>query len=133
MTHRKRLQSQWIRLCASLGLRKPARTFNRLWSAYCDPQRHYHGIQHIARALGTLNQVRQHCQDPRAVEIALWFHDAVFDPSRKDNEELSIQMARRQLRAMGAAPSLIRRVARLIRATCHDAQPSSDDAAILAD
>jgi predicted metal-dependent HD superfamily phosphohydrolase len=54
--------------------------YQRLTDAYAEPQRHYHNQQHIAECLAEFDQARHLAQQPTAVELALWFHDAVYDP-----------------------------------------------------
>ena len=71
--------------------------------------------------------------EPAHLELAIWFHDAVYDPKRTDNEEQSAQWALASLSQAGAGPSDGATVADLIRATNHrDANPSGD-AALLCD
>jgi len=55
------------------------------------------------------------------VGMALWFHDAVYDPEREDNEGKSARWAVKALKAVGVADDKVRRIARLIRATKHPA------------
>src|SRR5207248_4836711 len=57
--------------------------------------------------------------DPGAVELANFFHDAVYIPTRSDNEAESATLARARLTALGLPPGLIGRVAELILATRH--------------
>ena len=67
----------------------PAEWYERLRNAYTEPQRYYHTQQHIAECLREFDQARHFARQPAAAELALWFHDAVYDPSRGDNEEQS--------------------------------------------
>ena len=64
-------------------------------------------------------------RDPEAVELAIWFHDAVHDPMARDNEEQSAALARRA--GMG------KHVEDLILATRHDRVPVGRDERILVD
>ena len=73
---------------------------------------------------------------PAEVILALWFHDAVYDVRAHDNEAQSAQWAERALCEAGVAADARKRVIDLIMATCHgagDAQPASQDSAILVD
>jgi predicted metal-dependent HD superfamily phosphohydrolase len=59
--------------------------------------------------------------DPGAVRLAAWFHDAVYDPHRVDNEEASALLAEVTLPALNLAPDRVAEVARLVRLTAtHD-------------
>ena len=48
--------------------------------------RHYHDISHIAASLVELDGVQHLARDPAAIELAIWFHDCIYDGRRLDNE-----------------------------------------------
>jgi predicted metal-dependent HD superfamily phosphohydrolase len=62
-----------------------------------------------------------------AVELALWFHDAIYDPQAKDNEERSAAWCVDFARAAGIAPDVVARAERCILATRHRHVPEHDD------
>jgi predicted metal-dependent HD superfamily phosphohydrolase len=64
--------------------------FEALAERYSEPQRAYHTLQHISECLGHLKSARN---APPSAAIALWFHDAIYDPRRSDNEERSAAWA----------------------------------------
>jgi predicted metal-dependent HD superfamily phosphohydrolase len=76
----------------------PERRFTSLLEAYAQPRRHYHGLAHIEAMLMGLQQCRRLLHDPEAVELAVWFHDAVYDARAGDNEESSAVLARDALK-----------------------------------
>ncbi|WP_296281699.1 metal-dependent hydrolase [uncultured Acinetobacter sp.] len=63
-----------------------------LLDAYSEPQRHYHTVQHIVECLAFFHQIKNHLNDPIAVELAIWFHDAIYNPQATDNEEKSAEL-----------------------------------------
>src|SRR6185295_1221583 len=68
------------------------------------------------------------------VEIALWFHDAVYDVHRHDNERRSADWARDALAGAGVAATAIARVEALVMATRHaTTTPGSADEELLVD
>ena len=88
---------------------------------YAEPHRHYHNQQHIADCLNELDRVRYLAVESDAVEFAIWFHDAVYDPRAGDNEERSADFAASGLQAGGAKAGLVRSVQQLVLATkAHD-------------
>ena len=88
---------------------------------YAEPHRHYHNRQHIADCLTEFDQVREVAVEPDAVEFAIWFHDAVYDPRAGDNEERSAQLAQDWLQQSGANRVLLNSVNQLVLATkAHD-------------
>jgi predicted metal-dependent HD superfamily phosphohydrolase len=65
-----------------------------LQNRYAEPHRHYHAWDHIDALLGWFGQRRDHLHDPLSVELAILFHDAVYDPTRSDNEAESARLLR---------------------------------------
>ena len=99
-----------------------------LAAAYADPGRHYHGLAHIATLLDLADTYHGHLRDPASVILAILFHDAVYDPTRSDNEVRSAALARARLTELGVPPALVERVAVLVDLTRHGAaEPSHDD------
>ena len=110
-----------------------ASVFPALVSAYQHPPRAYHTLDHIYACLNELDAVHASCQDPDSVEAAIWFHDAIYDPQRGDNEQKSAEFARRLLADCGASPTFCERIEELILVTGHDRVPADPDAQLLAD
>lgn len=109
---------QWQQLWQAAGCRGDSRPdYDRLAQAYAEPQRHYHNFQHIAECLEAFDLVRHLARQPLAVEMAIWFHDAVYDPPAPDNEEQSAALTVRCLTEAGAGPDLAATVRRLVLAT----------------
>lgn len=101
----------------------PAPLRTRLGKLYAEPQRRYHTQAHVRALLSWLAYWRSLAIDPRAIAAAIWFHDAVYDPRRADNEEQSARLAEAHLRSGSREgrdardPALVERVTSLIRAT----------------
>lgn len=113
-----------------LGLQAPAGLFEELRTAYAEPQRAYHTAQHIDECLGTLDLAERNAP----VELALWFHDAVYDPRRADNEQRSAAWARAGVLAAGCEEAVAQRVHDLVLATrTHEATGDDPDTRLLLD
>src|SRR5438105_3827006 len=97
-----------------------------LMRAYQAPDRHYHDLRHVETLLGLARQHRAALNDHEAVEAAIWFHDAVYDARRSDNEEKSAQLALAQLSGL-AADDRLDRIATMIRATAGHVLPRFAD------
>ena len=95
-----------------------------LGARYATAGRHYHGIAHV-EALLALARTCRLC-DPRAVEAAIWFHDAIYDSRRGDNERRSADLAREMLAGRIDARRL-ERIATMIEATAAHEPPVFDD------
>lgn len=107
--------------------------FGELVEAYTAPGRHYHDLRHVADCLDQVELCADRLEDARAVRVAVWFHDAVYDPTRPDNEARSADWAERALRGMGEGDDFIVRVHDLILDTRHSAAPTSGDGRYLVD
>ena len=102
----------------------------RLLRCYEETQRAYHTLQHLDECLLILDEAKATSliAKPDLIEMALWFHDAVYDPQGHENEELSAQMA---LEALGNTETSSE-VARLIMLTkSHQPGDGADDAWII--
>lgn len=60
-----------------------------LMARYAEPQRHYHVWAHVEALLHWFDDRQADLNDPDAVFLAILFHDAIYDPTRADNEALS--------------------------------------------
>ena len=108
--------------------------FDRLVTAYEEPHRHYHTLEHVGEVLRVAGRLA--ATSPGAVALAAWFHDAVYDPTRRDNEERSAELAARELTALNVDAATVDAVATLVRATAHlgdGAAPEDADARALLD
>jgi predicted metal-dependent HD superfamily phosphohydrolase len=102
---------------AHLGVELTDRLFEQLQQAYQTPDRHYHNNHHIVDCLTTFQKFRHLATEPSAVEIAIWFHDAIYDSRASDNEERSAQWAQDYLQSVGAGPKMIAQIVQMILAT----------------
>ncbi len=126
-------RSRWRKVWQRLGVAPPASAFDRLLQAYAEPHRAYHTLVHVLDCLAQLDWARPWAERDTEIEIALWFHDVVYDPHASDNEEQSAAWAGRVLEASHIAPEVVERVRGLILATQHIAPPANSDAALLVD
>lgn len=130
------LQQQWVRLLAGYGVAPVDAypTFDRLAAAHSEPHRHYHTLEHVAEVLRVAGRLPT--ADPRAVQLAVWFHDAVYDPRAKDNEDRSAALVSEWLNPLGVPADVLARVAEMVRATAHlsgETAPADADTAALLD
>ncbi|MEM1426141.1 MAG: hypothetical protein AAGF75_06265 [Cyanobacteria bacterium P01_H01_bin.130] len=135
---RDRLQTH----LSALGVATAANPFGQLALVYGSPSRHYHNAQHIEACLGLLAQygaiaIAPHEIPPSTtnfheIAIALWFHDAIYDPRRLDNEQASAAWAGQFLSSQGVARPAIERIINLILAT-QTHRPPTQDARLMLD
>ena len=107
--------------------------FEDLRKRYSGAERHYHDFRHIEACLRVFDSVADRAEDADAVELAIWFHDAVYDSHRSDNEEASAGLAVATLGSLGVGISRVQTVSKLILVTRHSVVPTSGDEALLMD
>jgi predicted metal-dependent HD superfamily phosphohydrolase len=95
---------------------------------YSQPHREYHNLMHIENVLLRIEEIEPPVEHELALALAAWFHDAVYQPGKDDNEDRSAYVAYDALEQVGASPDLIAEVVRLVRLTAHH-DPDDDDAA----
>ena len=105
----------------------------QLKTAYAEPQRRYHTLQHLGECLSAFEGAHTLAERPHEVELALWFHDAIYDIKGHDNEQRSADWARDALRSAGVPADAAQRVHDLVMATRHTAVPSGRDEQLLVD
>lgn len=123
---------RWQRLCQTIRASVDALAwYERLRSAYASPGRRYHGQRHVVDCLAEFDAARALAKQPEAVELALWFHDAIYDSTAADNEERSAALAKECLESAGR-PDLGQTVAALVMATkLHNANMGTDAALVV--
>jgi predicted metal-dependent HD superfamily phosphohydrolase len=130
------LDGHWARTWQGLGRPVPLRLRLELVAAWGARSRHYHDRRHLRECLGLLELWKGQGEHTAEVAIALWFHDAIYDPGADDNELRSAAWAARALGEVYVSSEVAQRVYDLVMATQHAAQPApvrSLDAELLLD
>lgn len=95
----------WRLWCCTWQLRgfsAPKAMFDELATRYSEPHRHYHNLLHVKECLDALSLIPKNIGDRFLVELAVWFHGAVYcatDPV--ENEELSALLAQESMLSSG--------------------------------
>lgn len=117
------LLAAFERIADTLGGAHAAwRTLGRsLLDAYDEPARHYHSRAHLVAVLrvsGALLDAEGAAASVGVpVALAAWFHDAIYDPLRSDNEARSATWAEDALGDLGAGERTIEAVVLHVLAT----------------
>jgi predicted metal-dependent HD superfamily phosphohydrolase len=125
-----RWQTLWQKLAAP---RVPQDALGELMRAYSSPDRSYHNLAHIQDCLLIFDQTSVLAAHLEEVELAIWFHDAVYDTRRSDNEQKSAEWAEAVIQQSGLSREIASRVASSILATRHQEQVTDGDAQLLVD
>lgn len=118
------LLAQWLSLVPDVDAGR------ELLTRWSEPQRKYHDREHLLAMLSIVDEYAATASDPDAVQLAAWFHDAVYDPTRPDNESASAELARHMLSGRDDLDEIVRLV--LLTAS-HDPEPADTNGALLCD
>lgn len=129
----KTLKDDWDHLWQQAGATPAPGLFDALIARYSEAHRQYHTLQHLGECLANFKALAHLPEHPLEVRLALWFHDAIYDLGRPDNEARSADWAQAEILAAGLPPAMAERVAALIMATCHNASPEGIDAEVVVD
>lgn len=129
---------RWLYLWQQIGVCRGADSaladaYAELIARYGESHRHYHTAQHISECLAHFDAIREYCEHAAEVELALWFHDAIYEPLARDNEARSAAWAARVMAGAGIVAVACDRVHALIMKTCHNALPQTPDEQLLVD
>ncbi|MCB1151504.1 hypothetical protein KDK88_08125, partial [bacterium] len=110
----------------------PPEILSDLRRRHAEPQRHYHTWAHVRALLDWLDRVRGDLADAAAVELAVLYHDAVYDPRAMDNEARSADLLLADL-AGHVEPARLARARAMILATADHEPVETDDAGLAND
>ena len=116
-----RLQSQWWAILhpAGIGAGAAYAAFDDLVARYEEPHRHYHTLEHIAEMLRIVPRLTPAGVDVFPIQLAVWFHDAVYDTHSSTNEFDSGQYALGAMRGWKLPEATVSEVVGLILSTDH--------------
>jgi len=104
---------------------------------YNEPHRFYHNIKHLIHVLEQFDFAVEHIgvsQNTAAIiEMAIWYHDAVYNPDKNDNEFQSAELFAEHAQAMDINVNIINDVKRIILVTENHHLASSLDEEIMSD
>lgn len=116
------LAQRWAKMWHDAGYTDTCRfMFDQLVALYSASGRHYHILAHIEFCLDMFDRFRSVAKDPLAVQLAIWFHDAIYDASRTDNELRSAEFFLQFAELIGLPKETRKNVYRMIIATTHKA------------
>ncbi len=127
----KRFNGLWIRIGAKGD---PAPIYKKLETAYSTLGRAYHNLSHLSACFTEFDMVRENkmLERPNTIEFALWYHDFVYDPRSKLNEEKSAREGKKAA-AESFGDVALNRVYELIMDTKHITIPTTNDGKYMVD
>lgn len=129
------MRNRWTNLACLLNA-TPAQSvaaFDCLTALYEYPSRAYHNLKHVENMLDEFNVMGLFATEPLLVQLAIWFHDCVYNPKANDNEARSAEVCRALLYPFPLNPIQADVVTQLILATKHAAAPATPDQRLMVD
>jgi len=118
---------RWLQLMKNLGFDENKESYDALIAAYFESHRYYHNHSHIDAVLATLDNYSALAENKSEIELALWFHDAIYKPFSSNNEVDSANWACKFLHQNCVPSETQKKVHNLIMATSHSHLPRSND------
>lgn len=115
------------------GFEANVKAYEMLLGRYEEKHRAYHNVVHINDCLHQLDLLQINPAEAREIELAIWFHDVIYNPYGKDNELKSAKEAELFIFDNVADDDLGKRIFDLIMATLHQASPTNEAEALIMD
>jgi predicted metal-dependent HD superfamily phosphohydrolase len=126
--------ASWSAAWRELGAASDGAALHRsLVGSWSERHRHYHTLQHLRECLAHFEDARAGMQRPAEIAVALWFHDAFYDPTRSDNEQRSADWAREAALADGVGPATAQRLHDMVMTTLDHLPQRDPDMQLLVD
>lgn len=119
-SHKKVLEKRFINTWNEATGQPGARLFAVICKHYSETGRAYHNMNHVRECLAELTELTVSAEARLQIELAIWFHDVIYNPLSKDNEERSSEFFRSH--AQVDSP-LVAEVSRMILATKNHVVP----------
>lgn len=130
------LWPQWWQLVEPFGATEPVakEVFADLTGRYGENGRFYHTLTHLEETFLVANSLRHLAHQWTVIQLAIWFHDAIYNPRAGDNEEQSATYAAQVLPQLRVSWQEISAVQQLILLTkTHQTSETDNDGHVLLD
>ena len=133
---KQRLQEAWMQLISRYtdDLTLCSKCWDTIEASYTSSKRYYHNLNHIAHMLKFAENLKDDIVDYDAFLFAIWYHDIIYNATKKNNELKSAEFAKKHLKLFKIDEKRIENVFFLIKSTQnHDIvlQENSDNAYLL--
>ncbi|ENU81133.1 hypothetical protein F975_00994 [Acinetobacter sp. ANC 3789] len=131
LTFQQQFSQAWRKLFVQFSpeywsLQQHEQCLAELLQAYQEPQRAYHQVQHIVECLALFEKVQSQIEDGLALQLAIFFHDVVYQPRSASNEQDSAMWMRQQLAGALPQTQLEKIVTWILATQQHATTPESD-------
>lgn len=129
---RERFTALWVRSLNTGTAGDSDEVFGKVLAHYSESHRRYHTPQHIEHCLRQFDHAVAHVKEQDTVEMAIWFHDIIYDIPPTQNELKSAQLFR-SITKDRIDPTLCQNVYDMILITMHKVTPTRNDEKLLVD
>jgi predicted metal-dependent HD superfamily phosphohydrolase len=129
------MKSKFIKLWNQINAKSdPIIEFNNLNTLY-SKKRYYHNLSHIKMCLKELDNFKKTKDkyDFDLIELAIWYHDIIYDTKDNDNEEMSAKYLVKVLKKAKLSNKLINKTTSLILSTKHQKTSRKKEERLLQD
>jgi len=91
--------------------------YQELIKLYNSKNRFYHNLNHIEVLLKLSDEYKHLLNSQKAIDFTIWYHDAIYDGSKNNNEQKSAELAKLHLTQLGLSEQLVENCYKLIIAT----------------
>lgn len=107
--------------------------WNEIEKNYSGKKRFYHTLAHLENLYNQLFAVKAEIEDWDTILFTLFYHDVVYNASKKDNEEKSAGLAKERLSSIGYPKDKIEKCVLEILATKQHSKNKSNDTNLFTD
>lgn len=109
----------------------------KLWheisNCYLEKGRYYHNLSHIEAMFKNLLYVKNDIQDWDTILFSMFYHDIIYNPTRKDNEERSAALVKERLQSISCNSKRIENCVSQILATKSHSKNFDNDSNLFID
>ena len=125
--------NRWSELMSIFGFDENRDCFDFLIKSYNERHRKYHNESHIDAVLSNLDKSNHLAENSSAIELALWYHDAIYKIFSSTNELDSAKLAKSFVLNNSPDEKLAQKIFDLIMATQHNAPVTGNDETLIVD
>lgn len=107
---KKDLKEIWNELLLKYSQDK--KLIDKLWqkitNKYTEENREYHNLDHLRSIFTQLEKIKFEIKNIEILSFSIWYHDIIYNPTKKDNEKRSAEEALKVLKILDLPESQIK-------------------------
>ena len=129
------LKSVWDQLTSNYSRNKILAEdhWAEIENTYSAPHRHYHNLSHLSSVIEMAKEYQENITDPDILMFSIFYHDFIYNPGGKDNEQQSAKIAMERLCKLMVPEDKIKKCSSQIIATKDHLDNDDNDIKFLLD